>query len=340
MMGCQSRTSPALSLDVCLTKQICSIFHATRFPNVDYAKLKLFIQVAELGSLTKAAVMLDTAQSAISRQISALERDWGGRLFHRTGRGVALTELGKRVLPRAKALLLESDQLLDDIKASAGIPTGEVRVAILPSISVPIVNRLYRATRERYPGIRLHILEGSTGQVDEWLVNGRVEVAMLYRYGKGAVTNEYSLATVDTYLVGPANDPITRSPTVRFEKLDRLPLILPGVPNALRVLLDQMAKKKRISLSIAMEADSIPLQKEVTAECGCHTLLPIHAVLPEVQTGRLQASKLVNPGIERTIALGTTTQRPLTGAGREMAKLIRQIVADLSGTGAWQQLRR
>ncbi len=66
---------------------------------MEFARLKLFIQVAEAGSLSKAAVLLDSVQSAISRQIAALERDCGRRLFDRTGRGVTLTDFGKRVFP-------------------------------------------------------------------------------------------------------------------------------------------------------------------------------------------------------------------------------------------------
>lgn len=313
---------------------------AQELADIELAQLRLFVQVAELGSLTKAAVMLDTAQPAISRQISALEHQCGGRLFHRTGRGVALTELGQRVLPRVKALLLESRQLQEDIRATASVPSGEVIIGILPSLSLPLIERLFAATRERFPGIHLRVLEGSTGQVDEWLVSGRIDVAMLYRYGKGTAKNETPLASVDTYLVGPKGDSLTRAASVTFEKLHQLPLVLPGAPNALRVLLDQIAKKKGIELKVAIEADSIPLQRQLSASSGCYTLLPIHAVAADVDTGRLQAAQLVSPGIVRAIALGTTTQRPLTAACHEMTRLIRATVDEIADDGTWRALRR
>jgi LysR family nitrogen assimilation transcriptional regulator len=66
---------------------------------MDLAGLRLFVQVAEAGSLSRAATGLETTQPAISRRIAAFEQAWGGRLFHRTGRGVMLTDLGERVLP-------------------------------------------------------------------------------------------------------------------------------------------------------------------------------------------------------------------------------------------------
>jgi len=306
---------------------------------LDLVRLRLFVQVAEVGSLTKAAVMLDTAQPAISRQIGQLEREWGGRLFHRTGRGVALTELGERILPRAKALLAQASQLAEDIKGTAGVPAGDVRVGVLPSLSQPLINLLFRRTRTSFPKLRLHVYEGSTGQIEEWLANDRIDIAIRYRYGRALPRGELRLAVVETYLIGAAGDAVTSTPTVRFARLDQLPLVLPGPPNALRVLLDQTAKRLRISLSVVMEADSLPLQTEAAAENQCYTILPVHAVHQALQAGRVQASQIVSPGIARTSALGTTTQRPLTAAGREVVKLVREIVSTMVGSGPWQQPR-
>jgi DNA-binding transcriptional LysR family regulator len=107
----------------------------------------------------------------------------------------------------------------------------------------------------------------------------------------------------------------------------------------LRVLLEQTAKRLRITLSVVMEADSLPLQTEAVAEDRCYTILPVHAVHQALQAGRVQASRIVSPGISRTIALGTTTQRPLTAGGREVVKLVREIVSTMVGSGPWQQPR-
>ena len=71
------------------------------------AALKLFLEVADLGSFSKAAVARRTVQSHISRQISELERECGARLFRRTGRGVVLTDLGERIAPRVRTWLAE-----------------------------------------------------------------------------------------------------------------------------------------------------------------------------------------------------------------------------------------
>jgi LysR family transcriptional regulator, nitrogen assimilation regulatory protein len=303
---------------------------------VDIESLQVFIQVAEQGSLTKAAVILDSIQPAISRKIACLERQCGGRLFHRTGRGLTLTEFGRQILPRVKALLSDVTKLESEMKAGGGIPTGEVRLGILPSLSDPAVYTLFERVRERFPGVLLHVLEGSTGQIDEWLINGRIDIAIRFRYTAITGVNEQSLGTMDTYLVSAPGDKRTKSPTIKFAAIDGLPLVLPGFPNTLRVALDQLSRQNRVSLSVVMEADSLPIQKRMAALGHAYAILATYAIQNEVRAGSLQASRLVNPGLDRTIDLGTTIQRPLSLAAREVARLVRPIYEDLLAKTASQ----
>lgn len=306
---------------------------------MDLSKWELFSKVAEHGSLTRAAMMLDLAQSAISRQINALERECGGRLFLRTGRGVALTETGERILPRIRALLAEAEQIANDVRMTAGTPVGEVRLGVIPSIAYPLINTLVKRVRSQFPEVRLQLFEGSSGELDEMVTTGRVDIGVFYRYGKSLPANETSVAVVDTYLIGPIGDALTSGDTVRFSQLDGLAMVLPSAPNGLRTLLDQLMRRKNVAFTVPLEANSIPIMKDVVADGGGYTVMPLHAVLAEVQTGRLQASRLINPGIERIISLATTTHHPLTLAAREIANLTRRTADDLTEKGAWRQGR-
>lgn len=93
----------------------------------------LFVRVVAAGSLSKAAVLLDMPQSMVSRNIAVLESQCGERLFHRTGRGVVLTEFGEQLLPCISGLLADAEGLADDIRNLRGKPVGEVVVGMLPS---------------------------------------------------------------------------------------------------------------------------------------------------------------------------------------------------------------
>jgi LysR family transcriptional regulator, nitrogen assimilation regulatory protein len=298
------------------------------------ATLKLFLEVADLGSFSKAAIARRTVQSHISRQISDLERECGVRLFRRTGRGVVLTDLGERIVPRVRTWLAETDQLVNDIKSSAEVPVGEVRIGILPSAAHPLVTTVYERARERYPRIRLSVREGQGAELDALLDSGAVDLAILFRYEKSARGDEQHLATVDTFLVGAANDEITRPETIDFSRLDRLPLILPSRPSPWRHLIDGVSRRKGISLLVVLEADSVVIQKEVAAKGGTYTVLGPYAMMEDVRAGRLQASRIVNPELKRFVTLAMPKKGPLTLACKVVAQLIQQTARELEGEGA------
>jgi len=293
---------------------------------LDFDSLRLLIQVADAGSLSKAAVIRGTRQSVISRRISALERELGARLFERTGRGVALSEMGARALPRVRALLMEGDQLVTDARGTFAMPVGEVRIGLLTSLVHPLIGRVFRIARQRFPGIHLRVYEGSGGQLAEWIATGRVDIALLPRDGATPPPRQdaLTLGKIALHLVGPPGDPLTRRPTCRFSQLDKLPLVLPGAPSGLRPILEQVARRKGISLNVVIEAETPTVQKEIVREGGAYTILAAHASYQEVRQGTLQSSRLVDPGLERRIVLMTTKQRPLTLADRATVELIRK----------------
>ena len=298
------------------------------------AALKLFLEVADLGSFSRAAIARRTVQSHISRQISELERECGARLFQRTGRGVVLTDLGQRIVPRVRAWLAETDQLVNDIKSSAEVPIGEVRIGILPSAAHPLTTTLYERARERYPRVRLSVREGQGAELDALLDSGAVDLAILFRHEKSARGDEQHLGTVDTFLVGAANDEVTRAVTIAFSRLDRLPLVLPSRPSPWRHLLDEVSRRKGISLLVVLEADSVTIQKEVAAKGGTYTVLGPYAMMEDVRAGRLQASRIVNPDLKRFVTLAMPKKGPLTLACRVVAQLIQQTARELEGEGA------
>lgn len=301
----------------------------------DLQKWRSFVAIGELGSLTRAALFLDSNQSFLSRQVNALERECGTRLFNRTGRGVELSEAGQRLFPQVKELLQRAQALEQDIRADLREPVGTVTLGTLPSIGTLLIARLFAAIRAQQPGVSLKVLEGSSGQVEEWLTDSRVDIAILYRYGPTLPEQEESLATVDSYLVGARDDRLTTAAELPFARLDGLPFILPGAPNGLRTALDAMARQQRISLAPVIEADSLPLQKQLTAQERLYTVLPLHAVWQEVQEGRLQASRIVDPPFQRTVAMAFAKAKGPSRAVTAVAGHLVRIVGEMGAEGMW-----
>lgn len=293
---------------------------------MDYAAWKLFIEAAELGSLSKVALARGTTQPNISRQIGDLEAQCGGRLFTRTGRGVVLTELGRRIAPKVRAWMASTDQLANEVRASAGTPIGKVRLGSLPSTAHPLVSTLYKRLRERYPLVELTVREGQGAQLETWLEDGSVDLAILYRTEPAPRNGDVYLVETATHLVSAAGDPLTRKPTVPFAALDGLPLVLFCSPNSWRHHLDQIAAARRVTLNVALEADSLSLQTHIVSEGGIYALLGPYAIEAAQKEQAIRSARIVAPVVARHIALAMSRHGELTLACRTVMQVAREIV--------------
>jgi DNA-binding transcriptional LysR family regulator len=270
-------------------------------------------------------VTYGTSQPHISRQIGELEHQYGGRLFERTGRGVVLTELGQRIAPKIRAWLASTDQLANDVRTSAGTPIGKVRIGSLPSTTHPLVTTLYKRLKEQYPLIQLVIREGQGAQLETWLEDGNVDLAILYRTRPSANSDDIHLVETATYLVSAAGDRLTSRPKVPFSVLHNLPLVLFCRPSSWRNRLDQLASEHGITLNVALEADSLRLQTQVVADGGVYALLGPYAIDAASKNLSLQSSKVVDPVVSRYIALAMSRHGQLTLACRTVMQIMREV---------------
>jgi DNA-binding transcriptional LysR family regulator len=292
---------------------------------MDYAAWKLFMDAAEFGSLSKVALAYGTSQPHISRQISELEQECGGRLFQRTGRGVVLTELGQRIAPKVRAWMTSTEQLENDVHASAGTPIGKVRIGSLPSAAHPLVSTLYKQLKQHYPLIQLAVREGQGSQLETWLDDGSVDLAILFRTSPMPRNGDTYLVETSTYLVSADGDPLTSKPTVPFSALDKLPLVLFCRPSTWRNHLEEVSAERGVSLNVVLEADSLSLQTHIVSEGGIYALLGPYAVAAAPQERRLRSAKLVAPVVTRHIALAMSRQGEMTLACRTVMQVAREI---------------
>ena len=292
---------------------------------MDYAAWKLFIDATEVGSFSKVAVTYGTSQPHISRQIGELERECGGRLFQRTGRGVTLTELGQRIAPKVRAWLANTEQLVNDVRRSAGTPIGKVRIGSLPSTAHPLVTTLYKRLKERYRLIQLSVREGQGAQLETWLEDGSVDLAILFRTSPTPKDGDIYLAEVQTYLVSAAGNRLTSKKTVPFSALNNLPLVFFCRPSTWRNQLEELAAEHGVALNVALEADSLSLQTNIVAGGGIYALLGPYAIAAAAKTCTIQSAKIVSPSVNRHIALAMSRHGELTLACRTVMRVTKEI---------------
>lgn len=291
---------------------------------IDPRALRAFCSVAEQGSLTRAAATLELAQSVLSRRIAALEKALGARLFHRTGRGVLPTDLALRLLPRAQAILAETDALFEEARGERSSPAGTVVLGLVPAVSRPLVTALVTRMRADYPRIRLRAMEGYSGEVEEWLAAGRVDIGLFNRYGRARVRGAELLLESDIVLAARRGSVQITGPTVSFRALDRVPLVLPSRPNSLVHALADQAIRRHVTLDIALEAGSPVLIRDAVAGAGLATLLPAHLARREYSGAEFVTARLVRPSLHQRTWLALTTQRPASVAVRTVGRLIRE----------------
>lgn len=293
---------------------------------------RMFLEVAELGSLTRAAFALNVPQPTISRQIAMLERECGTRLFRRTGRGVALTDFGAHLFPQLAALAADADRLHDAIQAKGGLPAGEVRVGLLPSTVPLVASRLFAHLREQLPQVQLHLVEGSNASLEEQLHEGRIDLALLLRERPTAEPDETVLTQTTLHLVGPRGDALLAPGLVPLAAIEGLALVVPSRPHPLRVRLEALAEARGLKLHFAVTADSIRLQHEIAA---CGGVYAVSSGLFEMsQDARLDAAEIIEPRLGRSIVLAGTVRRAHTLASREVERtIVRAVPAWLQGRG-------
>jgi LysR family nitrogen assimilation transcriptional regulator len=295
---------------------------------VDLPGMRAAIMVASHGSFLRASVSMGISQSQLSRQVAKLETYVGQKVFHRHGRGVVLTDFGRRILPRIQGLLSELqafDQLVRDARERI---SGDVTVGAVPVISRRLTSSLVRRLQATYPDIKLRILEGYSGQIEEWLAAGRVDIGVFNHYGASKVGHADKLMRRDVAVIGPPNHPLMRRKDIGFDSLRRIAIAMPPHPNSLAEHIALIARERHVPLNIALEAGTASLIQEAMLASGLVTLAPADTYAQAIRENRLAARRLRSPVIEQTTWIATTTQHALSSAVRTVEALIKEILRD------------
>src|SRR5689334_15400124 len=147
---------------------------------MDLKQLEYFVRVAELGSFTRAAVELDVAQPALSRQVRLLEVELRQTLLLRNGRGAVPTEAGQILLEHGRGILHQVQRARADLGRLRGGLSGRVALGVPSSVARVLAVPLTRAIRAAAPEAQLSISEGLSAALQDGLASGRLDIAVLY----------------------------------------------------------------------------------------------------------------------------------------------------------------
>ena len=293
-------------------------------------QLEYFVQVAELGSLSKAAVVLGVAQPALSRQVRALETELRQQLFLRNGRGVALTDAGKRLFDHSVAVLQMVSHAREDLGASRGEPVGRVTIGLPPSIACQHTLKLIDRFRKQLPAARLAIVEGLSSHIVEWVTSGRVDVGLVYNPEAQSGLEITPLLEEPLGLVSYAPKGKRRSAApLPMQELSHYPLIVPERVHAMRRLLETRAALAGIKLDIAWEVSSVPSIIDLVCAGYGHAVLTASGVAASPRSGELVTRKLVDPTPTSVLCLAISAHKRPTPLTQHTMRLLTTLVREL-----------
>ncbi len=142
-------------------------------------KYMAFVKTVEYGSFTKAAEILNYSQSGISRMIHDLEMEWNVTLLERGRAGASLTSDGMKLLPYADNVCREYEKLQAQVEELNGLNSGLIRIGTFSSVASQWLPNIIKEFQEDYPNIDYELLLGDYREIEEWILDGRVDCGFL-----------------------------------------------------------------------------------------------------------------------------------------------------------------
>ena len=303
---------------------------------MDLKQLEYFVRVAELGSFTRAAIALDIAQPALSRQVRLLEVELRQNLLTRNGRGAAPTEAGKLLLEHGRGILHQVERAREELGRVRGALAGRVAIGLPPSVAKVLAVPLIREFRRRMPDATLSISEGLSVAMQESLAQGRLDIALLYNAAASADIEVTPLLEEDLFLVqrrsGRAAAPSAKA--IPLRDVAALPLVIPSRPNAIRMLVEAEMANLALRPEIALEIDGVAAILDLVEDGAGSAILSRNAVRTSARPQAFTMRPIGSPKLRTKLMAAMSSQRPATLTQKAMLDLIRQSAqALLAGPG-------
>lgn len=202
---------------------------------MDLTKAKIFLYAIDSGSLTKAAVAFDYTPSGVSHMMSAFEAEVGFPLLIRTKTGVVPTSNAEKLIPIIRAQCSWDEQFCQTVSEISGLTRGTLGIAAYSSIASQWLPAVIAAFHRDYPGIRIKLLEGVWQEVDNYLLERKVDIGF-YSY-QPSIKHQWIPLKNDPMVVAmPPDHPLAARSAVRLKDMEREPLIMPAYGSDLDVL--------------------------------------------------------------------------------------------------------
>jgi LysR family transcriptional regulator, regulatory protein for tcuABC len=301
---------------------------------MELRQLRYFVRVVELGSMGRAATDLGVVVSALSQQISRLEGELATRLLSRTSAGAQATEAGLAFFAQAQLALRHAD---DAVRAAQQERlSGHVSVGLAPTTGAVLGLPLMRAMRQRYPDVRLHLVESLSGYLSDLLNARRLDLAVLFRAEDARRWSVMPLLSERLFVI--ASPQLQGLPPgvgrIKLSSLAGLPLALPTGPHGLRATLDAAFAAAKTTPRLEAEIDSLTLLMDAVHAGLCATIQP-GAAIARGDATQLCVRELADRLALRHNLLVSVSDNELSPAALATRVVLADVARQLVVQGLW-----
>ncbi len=283
---------------------------------------KVFCDLAETGSFSKAAALNSITQSAVSQQIRALEDRFKATLVERGRRSFSLTSEGAAFLEASREIVNIVDHLGDRLHELQDVVAGDIKIAAIYSIGLHDLPPYLKEFRRLHPGVEVHVRYRRSPQVYEEVLEGEVDFGLVSYPMKRTGLMVEGFRKEQLVLICHPGHPLAKQKQVSLTDLEgeRFIAFEPDTPT--RKVIDRDLRERGVNVNRAMEFDNIEtVKRAVEIESGI-SIVPKATVDQEVENGLLTAVEIVKPEMWRPLGILLKRNRARSPAQRELMSLL------------------
>lgn len=317
---------------------------------MELRQLRYFVRIVELGSVSRAAKDLFIAQPALSAQIANLENELGVRLLARSVRGVTPTASGEALYLHAGTVLRQIERLRHEVSRTGQAPGGPVSVGVPTSAANVLAGPLIAEVQQRYPDVRLRIVESLSGHLQELVATGRLEMSLLFEPAAGQALPPRGNAVLANlqwvplleeglYLLCTPDGDAEKDSPVTLAEAARMRLVLPGRANITRRIIEQAFDEAGLQTNVIAELDSLSTIQSIVQSGQAGTILSLSSLVGPGVGEELSMRPISDAPLARRLSLCMSDIVGLGAAAESVAALIPQVTRQLVEAGRWAGAR-
>jgi len=296
---------------------------------MDLRSIRYFVQIAELGSITRASQHLGIAQPALSRHVKSVEDELGTQLLVRLPRGVRLTGAGLQFLDHCRRIVRELTRAQDELRTSPELPRGRVTLGLSPTTGPMLLPGVLERVRRQCPQVTLKVVEGFSTQLFDSLLTGRVDLAVLTNPAASRALRLLPLLSEPIVVLGSPQPRGSR----RFYSLPELSKTPVVTTEAIRSIVDEQLARYGARLNVEAEVDAVEAIRRLLLRGIGPAVMPLSTFHEDIRAGRIAAFHIADANVHRILMLGLPAERRLPAAVEELSQIVAAEMSHLSEIG-------